>query len=340
MSDVPTVTVLIPARNEEKDIERCLRAVLAQDHPHDRMEIVFVDGCSSDRTVDLARRVLRASDITWKIVSNPPGTTPSGLNAGLAEANGDVVCRVDARSVVPPYYVRRCGNTLVTRPEVVVVGGAQVPRATDDRIIARGIARALRNPYATGLARYRRATQSAATDTVYLGAFRASDLRSTGGWDERLLTNQDYELNRRLGAHGVVWFDAALKVDYTPRSTIRELADQYRRFGRWKAASWLEDRAAPARRQTVLLTASAVTLLVSLVAARRSPVRVLAAGSAALVCVDAAAGGAAPIAERLTSSLAVGVIAASWLTGIGEQTVRYARGQRLLRTVDASRVTL
>ena len=88
MSDTPLVTVLIPARNEEADIERCLRAVLAQDHPHDRLEVVLVDGGSTDRTADVASKVLAAGDIAWQIVDNPAGTTPSNLNAGLAVADG------------------------------------------------------------------------------------------------------------------------------------------------------------------------------------------------------------------------------------------------------------
>jgi len=55
---LPLVTVLIPARDEEADIERCLRAVLAQDYPHDRIEVVLVDGGSVDRTMEVATGVL------------------------------------------------------------------------------------------------------------------------------------------------------------------------------------------------------------------------------------------------------------------------------------------
>ena len=89
-----------------------MRAVLAQDHPHDRLEVVVVDGGSTDRTADVASKVLAAGDVAWQIVDNPAGTTPSNLNAGLAVASGELLCRVDARSIVPPEYVRLCAEVL------------------------------------------------------------------------------------------------------------------------------------------------------------------------------------------------------------------------------------
>ena len=48
-------------------------------------------------------------------------------------------------------------------------------------------------------------------------AFRTAELRAHGGWNEQLPTNQDFDLNRRMGAHGLVWFDARLVVGYEPR---------------------------------------------------------------------------------------------------------------------------
>jgi hypothetical protein len=73
------------------------------------------------------------------------------------------------------------------------------------------------------------------TDTVYLGVFDRVALESVGGFDERLVRNQDYELNIRLrAAGGVVWFDPELAVAYRPRGSFRALARQYFQYGRWK----------------------------------------------------------------------------------------------------------
>jgi succinoglycan biosynthesis protein ExoA len=87
MSGAPTVTVLVPARNEQADIGSCIASIAAQDYPLDRMEVIIVDGGSSDRTADVADKALMESAIVaHRIVTNPVGTTPSNLNAGLAIA--------------------------------------------------------------------------------------------------------------------------------------------------------------------------------------------------------------------------------------------------------------
>lgn len=326
MSDVPTVTVLIPARNEEADIERCLRAVLAQDQPHDRMEIVLVDGGSTDRTAQVASRVLSEGDTTWKIIENAVGTTPSNLNAGLAVATGEYLCRVDARSIIPPEYVRLCVDVLASRSDIAVTGGAQVAVAPDTAGMARGIARALNNRYAMGGSRYRSGSTSGPADTVYLGAFRTAELRAEAGWDAVLQTNQDYELNRRMADRGVVWFDQRLRVGYVPRSSLRQLWMQYHRFGRWKVRYWQHTGDHPQRRQVVLLAAAPVLsgcLGALLVVARTTQRRaaLLAASAVGLLMVEhrGSSGPAAGPMSRVISVAAMLTVGAAWVTGVGRQ---------------------
>ena len=49
--DYPTISVVVPVRNEEKYISRCVETIFRQDYPRDRMDVIFVDGQSNDRTV-------------------------------------------------------------------------------------------------------------------------------------------------------------------------------------------------------------------------------------------------------------------------------------------------
>lgn len=314
---MPRVTVLVPAKNEERDIERCLRAVLAQDHAHDRMEIVLVDGGSADRTTAVARRVLADSDVDWRILDNPVGTTPSNLNAGLSVASGDIVCRVDARSIVPREYVRRCAE-LLQEPQFVVVGGRQVAVARDGAgLVAHSIARGLNNRWATGLARYRRGAHSGAADTVYLGAMRVAELRRVGGWDECFETNQDFDLNRRLARHGVVWFDDRLSVQYLPRESFRDLWRQYVRFGRWKTRYWTTRREAPRPRQYALLVGPVLLVMFMLGLLRRHPGVAAATAIAGAVALDVTGvDEPASAATRVGGILASVTLAAGWWWGV------------------------
>ncbi|MCO8126629.1 glycosyltransferase [Acidimicrobiia bacterium EGI L10123] len=327
MNEVPLVTVLVPARNEERSISRCLQAVLAQDYPHDRMEIVLVDGHSTDRTAVLAKETLSAGDIRSQVLANPLGTTPSNLNAGLAVASGGLVCRVDARSIVPPNYVRLCAELLREREDIIVTGGAQIALPLDESDRSAGIARALNNRYAMGGSRYRSGRRSGPTDTVYLGAFRTADLREANGWDEAMLTNQDYELNRRLGSHGVVWFDDRLAVGYIPRQTLRALWAQYFRFGRWKVRYWRRTGDRPQSRQLLALLAVPMALGFVGVSAARSKPRyrrclAVAAGTIGPVWIVDALGSTSSANRRvrLVSSVTLVLVVGGWLAGVGAET--------------------
>src|SRR4051812_5556182 len=140
----PRVTVLIPARDEERWISDCLASVAAQRYSHDRIEvIVVVDGDSTDATDVVAKDALGRCDFERvEVVRNPDGGTPANLNAGLAVASGEFVCRVDARSRIPADYLARCVELLTSRPDLVVVGGAQVAVAAREGTTGAGIARA------------------------------------------------------------------------------------------------------------------------------------------------------------------------------------------------------
>lgn len=334
MSDAPLVSVIVPARNEEPHIERCLAAIAAQDHPHQRLEVIVVDGGSTDATATRARRALASMDLrSGSVVANPVGTTPSNLNLALARATGTIVCRVDARSIIPPHYVSRCADLLAARPGVAVVGGAQVAVPPQPGDVGAGIARALNNRWAMGLSRYRRGATSGPSDTVYLGAFRTEELRAVGGWDERLPTNQDFDLNRRMGRFGAVWFDDSLDVGYVPRSTVADLFRQYSRFGRWKVRYWRLSGDRPRPRQVVMLgvpTAAALAVPTVLVGARPAG-RVLAvaaalAGGAAVEVLGSRRPRTGP-AGHVVGAAAIAAVWTGWVSGAWMELVRGRAGE-------------
>ena len=329
MSDV-LVTVLVPAKDEARWIGACLASIAAQGYPHHLLEvIVVVDGLTTDATESDARRALSGHDyFDADVLRHASGGTPANLNAGLARAQGQVVCRVDARSRIPPDYVRACVEVLQTRAEVAVVGGAQIAVAPSDDALGRGIARALNNRWGMGLSRYRRGAESGASDTVYLGAFRTTDLRAAGGWNTALSTNQDFDLNRRLAKTGVIWFDGSLPVEYVPRPNLRALYTQYRRFGSWKARYWRLTGDRPRPRQVVLmvgvpLAALAGAAVVTFGSTQQRAVATVSA-AAALAFVEwrgspTPRGGPA---VHAWSAVALGVVGFGWLRGVWGRAIR------------------
>lgn len=111
----PSVSVVIPAHNEEQIIERCLLALCAQ--VGERDEIIVVDNASSDATARLAARFPHV-----RVVDEPrPGVT-FARTTGFDAASGDIVARIDADSVVAGDWIVRIRRTF-DRADVDAVGG-------------------------------------------------------------------------------------------------------------------------------------------------------------------------------------------------------------------------
>lgn len=328
------LSIVIPARNEQQSIADAIDAVLAQDVPHSTLEVVVVDGGSTDDTARIAKEALHRSDLArWDVISNPVGTTPSNLNAGLRWADGDVLIRVDARSVIPADYARRMAAVL-DDPSIAVVGGHQCASVTSTASdMHRGIARALENPFVNGGSRYRNhRADSGPCDTAYLGVFRTEQLRSIGGWSEEFTSNQDFDLAQRMQSFGTIWYEAGLPVRYRPRSTHRDLLRQYRRFGAWKARYWNWTGDRPTARQVVLLAAPPLAAGVGLAALIRMPGRaalLLASAVAGLFVIDAAGShDDAPIRSRLHAVVAMVVIGGGWWSGCAQERLRTAEDRK------------
>ena len=224
---LPSVSVLVPARDAEAVLADALDSALAQDYPGP-LEVVVIDGSDMRAVSDLVGR--RFPSV--RVVRNPDRIVPTGLNAALQVANGDVIVRCDAHTVLPPGYVRRAVETL-ERTGAANVGGMQTPAGRT--AVERAIGAAMASRLGSGGARYRTGGVEGPADTVYLGVFRRELLDEVGHYDPSLVRNQDYELNWQLRQRGyTVWFDPALSVVYRPRSSFRALARQYFDYGRWK----------------------------------------------------------------------------------------------------------
>jgi succinoglycan biosynthesis protein ExoA len=258
----PRVSVIVPARNEEEHIEACVRSILGQD-ADGGLEVIVADGNSRDQTAAVARRAGAV------VVPNSGGNTPAGLNAALAYGRGDIVVRFDAHAEMSPGYVAACLRALDRERGPACVGGWR-------RVAGRGpwghaTAAALASRFGVGNPRLWRAPAAGEgpreVDTVALGCWPAEQLRAIGGWDERYVRNQDFELNHRLRrAGGRVVFDPQIWSIYKPRESPAAIARQYWQYGRYKAQLLAEEPRSLRARQLApigLLTATALAVLPS-----------------------------------------------------------------------------
>lgn len=230
------VSVIVPCLNEEKTICLLLKALYDQSYPRNLIEVVIADGMSTDQTRQQIIAFQQVhTDLQVKVVDNPIGTIPAGLNKAIAASSGEFIVRLDAHSVPESEYISRCVLNL-QEGWGDNVGGVWEIRPPGDHWQARSIAVAAAHPLGVGDAFYRYADRAQPVDTVPFGAFRRSLVEKIGGFDESLLTNEDYEFNTRVRqAGGRVWLDPAIRSIYFARATYNELARQYWRYGYWKA---------------------------------------------------------------------------------------------------------
>ncbi len=228
----PGVSMILPVLNEERHLVEAIGALLRQDYPGP-VEVILALGPSTDQTDEVAE-LLRESDPRVRLVANPSGRTPTGLNLAIAASIHDIVARVDGHSVVPSDYLRVAVTTM-ERTEADNVGG--IMAAEGQTPFQRAVAWAMTSRLGVGAAAFHVGGSEGPAETVYLGCFRRSTLDRVGGYDEAFTRAQDWELNHRIrAAGGLVWFTPALRVTYRPRSTVRALALQYLNYGRWRRA--------------------------------------------------------------------------------------------------------
>jgi glycosyltransferase involved in cell wall biosynthesis len=222
--------VVIPVVDAVSTIGAAAASALHQAYPGD-LEVVVAHGPSTDGTGDLLER-LGDGEPRLRIVDNPSGRTPAGLNLAIAAARNEVIVRCDAQAQLPPGYVLRAVG-LLEETGADNVGGVQAAEGVT--LLQRAIAIAQTTPLGVGDARYRTGGKPGPTDTVYLGVFRRAALERIGGFDETLERNQDYEANYRIRkTGGPVFFHPDLRVAYRPRGSLGRLWRQYFDYGRWK----------------------------------------------------------------------------------------------------------
>ena len=227
----PNVSVLIPVRNEEDHIARCLESILASDYPRDQLEVLVIDGRSSDGSRAIVREYARRH-AKIRLLDNPRRIVPVGLNIGIREAEGEIIVRADAHTVYAPDYVRTCVELLQTT-DAANVGGVQ--RAVGTDYVSETIAIASMTPFGIGGAPFRHADREMWVDTVYLGAWHTATLEDLGGFDESWVVNQDYELNVRLRqAGGKTLLSPRIRCWYSVRPSLGALGRQWIRYGFWK----------------------------------------------------------------------------------------------------------
>lgn len=227
--DKPLVTVVVPALNEERSLGACLDSVRGQDY--DRLQIVVIDGGSSDDTVGVVRCHM-AEDERVELLHSPRKNIPTSLNLAVAQARGRWLVRVDAHSIVDSAYV----GLAVGRLADGVWGGVGGRKNGVGRTPAgRAIAAAMGSRFGVGNSMYHHGTEEQEVDHIPFGAYPVDLVRELGGWDAELTANEDFEFDYRMRKSGrTLLFDPRMVIEWECRQSVGDLFAQYQRYGSGK----------------------------------------------------------------------------------------------------------
>ncbi len=229
-----TLSVVCPIYNEEKYIGQCIHSILEQDFPHNDMEILFVDGMSTDKTRDIVREYSGKYPFI-KLLDNPLRIVPTAMNIGIQASAAKIIIRLDAHAIYPDNYFSRLIYEL-DRLNASNVGGVCRTLPANGSPKCRAIAAALGSSFGMGNSHFRiGADKIMRVDTVPFGCFRRELFHKVGLYDQELVRNQDDELNGRIiKSGGTIYLIPDLVIEYFARDSIGKTARMFYQYGLFK----------------------------------------------------------------------------------------------------------
>lgn len=226
------ISVIVPCRNEKNYIKEFIHSVLNQElSPENEIEIIIADGQSDDGTFEIIQSLISVhSEI--KLIENSKKKTAAGLNKCIELAKGEVIVRMDVHAEYSSNYINECVKTLKEQSADNVGGPVDVKYKTRTQQL---IGMVFQSPIAVGGSRFHDIDYSGYVDTVTFGCWWKESFDQFGLFDEELERNQDDEHNLRISkGGGKIYQSHLIKSWYYPRSSIRDLWNQYMQYGYWK----------------------------------------------------------------------------------------------------------
>ncbi len=229
---MPKISIIIPILNEEKYISKCLDSIVESNFDKSELEVLLVDGGSKDKTLEIIKEYQKKYPF-FKLLHNPKKIVPVAMNIGIKNAKGEYIIRLDAHSSYPKDYFSK----LIfwhKKLNADNVGGVVITEVKNKTLSSNAIKNVLSDKLGVGSAFRSGVSEIKEVDTVPFGCYKKEVFEKIGLYDERLVRNQDIELNKRLKkAGGKIYLIPEIKCTYYARETFQDLAKNNFNNGLW-----------------------------------------------------------------------------------------------------------
>lgn len=229
------ISFCVVAYNEETTIQSLLDDVLIQTYPHKLIEILLVDGCSSDKTKEIMSEFAalnRESFYDIKVLNNEKKTLPCGWNVALENYHGEAIVRVDAHAHIPEQFIEN--NVKHLNDGEYVCGGYRPNIIDDETLWKKMLLSAESSMFGSSIADYRRKQADKCVNSIFHGAYRREVFDKIGKYDERLTRTEDNDIHYRIRQAG---FDIHFHPDIVSyqhtRNSLKKMIKQKYLNGFW-----------------------------------------------------------------------------------------------------------
>jgi len=317
-----SILAVIPALDEERHIETCIRSLMEGDARLRDVPVVVADGGSTDNTIQIVED-LRREFPNLRVIHNPKRLQAAGINLAVASesrAETRYLVRCDAHSIYPAGFILAVTNSLAETGAASVV----IPMdAVGETCFERANAWIVDTPLGSGGSAHRGGTRSGYVDHGHHAGFDLVMYRQIGGYDETFSHNEDAEYDERLAqAGGKIYLNADIRIRYIPRGSVSRLARQYFNYGKGRARNVRKHGQKLKIRQTLPIFALLASLAGLIAAPVFWPALVLPVGYLGVLGLASVA-----IAFRkrsmcgLLAGLASGTMHMSWAAGFLKETL-------------------
>jgi glycosyltransferase involved in cell wall biosynthesis len=227
------ISIIIPCFNEKKYIDSCIESIINSDFKKYKKEIIFIDGGSSDNTIETISNYQKEYSFI-KLLHNPKKFTPISMNMGIEASSGDYIFIISAHAKYESSYFSKLVKH-IKELNTNCVGGVLKTEVKNSNKKSNSIKTILTHRFGVGNADFRTGSgKIKEVDTVAFGCYTKETFEKYGLYDERLIRNQDIELNKRIiNGGGKIYLIPDVTATYYARENFTELAKNNFANGKW-----------------------------------------------------------------------------------------------------------